>query len=224
MPALAPQPNILRVRLDFAAGSDSLITTTTHWVWSGTAPTAAMCTTAATDSTTAGIAQFPAVMDIDTLFLGTTVEDLTTSTGAFGSNATSTAGVRAGAILPASAAVLVNLGIARRYRGGKPRLYFPWGTGADLADAQSWAAGAVTNFTFAFQSWLNSLHGVVIAGTTIVAPCSISQYHGFTLVTNPITGRGRNVSTPRAVAIAPDVVTTFAVNPKVGSQRRRYQR
>ena len=127
-----------------------------------------------------------------------------------------------GAVLSGGTALLQNLQIARRYRGGKPRRYWPVMVAADLTTPQEWDITTLATMTTEWQtSYLDVLLGSSYSGTTLADEVNLSYYHGFTLVTNPITGRGKNVSTPRAVAIAPDVITGFVLNSKPASQRRR---
>jgi hypothetical protein len=49
---------------------------------------------------------------------------------------------------------------------------------------------------------------------------NVSYYNGFTVVTNPTTGRARNVPTLRGTPVV-DTVTGIVARVQVGSQRRR---
>jgi len=50
---------------------------------------------------------------------------------------------------------------------------------------------------------------------------NVSYYEGFKVVTDPRTGRSRNVSLVRPEGTAIDAITGFSSNPKLGSQRLR---
>lgn len=221
MPALPNYPNVLKLRTLFQVGADSGVSTTLHFTYSGTAPANAICDDIAGTWLGSAATNMAPAMETGNALLGATVTDLTTPTSGFGESLATTAGTRGSSPLPAGACVLVNQPFARRYRGGKSRTYWPFGEGGDLVTAQDWNPTAVVDFTDAIQLTLDSVLGVAFGGTTIVSLCSISYYHGFTPVTNPITGRTRDVPTVRSVAIAPDVISTFSINPKVASQRRR---
>jgi hypothetical protein len=224
VPALVPYPDVLKVHFTFDVGSDATVGTVLHFAYTGGPPSAVDATALAAFIGGAAGTFFPAVMDTETTLTEVGVTDLTSPTSAFGSAPFTAVGTRTGGILPASTCVLVNLPISRRYRGGKPRAYFPWGTATDLLTPQQWVAASVTNFTFALQSFLTAVVGHT-EGTTVVGDVvNISYYEGFTVVTNPITGRARNVAKPRTVAIAPDPVLDFTINTKPGNQRRRYLR
>ncbi len=55
----------------------------------------------------------------------------------------------------------------------------------------------------------------------LLGQVNVSYYEGFKVVTDPLTGRSRNVSQLRPEGPAVDRITSFSINPKLGSQRRR---
>jgi hypothetical protein len=117
-------------------------------------------------------------------------------------------------------AVLVNYLISRRYRGGKPRAYLPWGDAGQLTSRQSWSGTFVTAVDSAFSTFYAAVIGLSAGSTTITDHVNVSYYDGFTVVTDPVTHRARNVPTLRGTPIV-DVILSFAANPRPGSQRRR---
>lgn len=221
MPPLPDQPNILKIRMLWDVGDDLHVSTTFHFAYTGTPPTNATCDTIASDIYTPAVTYLVPLFDALTSLEGVTVQDLTSPTSGVGLHMAHTVGTRAGTVLPASTCVLVNLGIGRRYRGGKPRIYFPFGVAADLSAPQAWSPTAVGDFNSGIGDFFGAVAVISVAGCVMAGTQSISQYHGFTAVQNPITGRWRNVPKPRTVAIAPDPILSILVNPKPGSQRRR---
>jgi hypothetical protein len=221
MPALPDYPNVLKVRTLFEVGTDATVATTWHFAYTGTAPSNATCTTIAADILAGAVTHLLPAMSGSVNLLGVQVQDLTSATAGFGESLGTHSGTRSGSPLPGSTCVLINQPIDRRYRGGKPRTYWPFGSGADLTDPQAWASAAISDFIDAIQLYLDVILALVVSGTTISDWVSISYYSGFTAVLNPITGRTRDVPKVRSAAIAPDVINTFTVNPKPGSQRRR---
>ncbi|MBA0087123.1 MAG: hypothetical protein HRJ53_19235 [Acidobacteria bacterium Pan2503] len=122
--------------------------------------------------------------------------------------------------MTANDCALVNLHIARRYRGGKPRQYWPFGVITDLNNTKNWN----TSFQTAVNNAMIALNSAAIAmawtGGNIAAPVNVSYYHGFTVVTNPITGRARNVPKLKATPDV-DTITGQSCNQRVATQRRR---
>ena len=221
MPALPVHPGVLKIRTLFSVGADASVGTTVYFTYTGTAPTDATCVTLAGDIYAAAVTHLVPVLGDENYLTGVDVTDLSSPTSGFGTHAASTVGTRGGAPLPANAAVLLNMPIARRYRGGKPRGYWPLGVYSDLDSPQLWSSGALSDFNAALSGYFNEVVALSVSGCALQALVSISNYEGFVSSQNPITHRWKNIPTPRAVAIAPDVVLTFYVNTKVGSQRRR---
>jgi hypothetical protein len=223
VPPLPPQPGVLRIDMQFAASDDPLITQRNFFTYTGTPPTDATCVLLASDCAANGVTQYAGLMDSDHELLGATCRDLTSPSSGYGEYADVHAGTRGGAFLPAGVAALVNFGISRSYRGGKPRAYFPFGVGADLQNNSLWSSTFVTEVTDAVSTWVTDFVGVVIAGLTVQAHVNVSYYLGSTAVVTGVAPyeRARTKATPRPTAIAPDLITSIACNPKPGSQRRR---
>ena len=222
MPPLPAYANVLKVRLRWSVGADVSVSTTFHFAWSGTAPTDADCVTMATDIYGFAVTHLIPACGTETYLTGCDVTDLTSATAGYGEHLASTEGTQGGNVLPANACALVNFGILRRYRGGKPRVYLPFGTYSDVLTPQTWQPTSITSWETLLGEWFADINGVLSVGGCLVgSTVSISYYEGFTAVTNPITGRTRDVPKVRAVAIAPDVIAGLSINPKIASQRRR---
>jgi len=221
VPTLPVHPGVCRVRARFAAGANLDIATAVHFTYTGGPPSIADLIAMATTAYASAVTNLVPRLSVDRNLVGVDIQDLSSALGAYGEYLAVTAGSRGGGTLPASVCVLLNEVIARRYRGGKPRTYWPLGTETDLAGTADWKSASVIDFETGIGDWLTAVAGLTHGTTAFVAGCSISNYHGFTSVQNPVTGRWRNIPTPRAIAIPPDVWTTFAVNPIPGSQRRR---
>jgi len=114
-------------------------------------------------------------------------------------------GNRAGTPLPAQTAVLFNLRIARRYRGGKPRLYFPGGVAADMTDPQHWLSTFLTSCGNAMTAINNALQAFTSATINTPFLVNVSYYSGKSLRTAPVV----------------DAVSAITMNSIPGSQRRR---
>jgi hypothetical protein len=219
MPALPPVPGVLRIKLLWTVGEDTSVSTRLYFGYSGTAPSNTTCATIAS-SIFSSIATQHAIWVETYALTGVTVEDLSTTSGGFGEHIGSQAGTRAMAAF-GNVAVLINAAIPRRYRGGKPRVYVPWLGTADITDAQTWDS---TELAAAQTAW-NAVIADILAdgsgGTTITESVNVSFYSGFTSVLNPITGRTKDVPKVRTGTIPVDVISSWACNPKLGTQRRR---
>jgi hypothetical protein len=223
VPTLPDYPEVLKVRTLFTIGADSSVSTTLHFAYSGPAPTDGVCTALSDDILSFAIAQLPSVLSNQNTIDAVSVQDLTSPTAGYGETTGVTDGTETGAPLPAATCVLASAHIARRYRGGKPRNYWPLGTATDLLNPSAWESASVTAFDTQIAAYINSIVGHSESGTTIGAWVSISYYEGFTAVLNPITGRTRDIPKVRTAAIAPDTVLSMAISPRPATQRRRSQ-
>jgi hypothetical protein len=222
MPPLVPYPGCLKVEILETVLADLDVSTRLHFLYTGTAPSNATCATIAADILALANTNILSLMSAANDLRGVTVQDLTSATAGAGESLATTTGTRgAGPYLAAETAALMNVVISRRYRGGKPRAYWPFGIAADLTTPQAWSTTALSDFNVGLDALVFGISALSVSGTNLGAFVSLSYYHGFTAVTNPITGRTRDVPTPRTVALAPDLVTGFSVNAKPGSQRRR---
>lgn len=146
-------------------------------------------------------------------------EDITTYTGATGISGGSSAGSRTGTSLPFQCAAQANYSISRRYRGGRPKGFWPFGVTEDLADDGHFNTAFLTDMASNLDAFFSEVTAFTAGGFLLTGQVNLSLYNGFT-VTTPPDGRTRTVSKYRDTAVV-DPVT--AVNPvaRIGSQRRR---
>src|ERR1700688_1026401 len=136
---LPPVAKCVRCSLIHNNGSDFDIVTRFFIQYAGTAPTNTQLNTFAASVGTAWGTDLKA-LNGTTVALDTVIcEDLTTTSAAVGEAGGNVAGTRGGNVLPAATAFVTSYTISRRYRGGHPRGYWPFGVQADLATAQTWA-------------------------------------------------------------------------------------
>lgn len=221
MPALPAYPNVLKVRTLWLVGADSDIGTTLHFKYSGTAPSDAVCTSIATDIYGEAVSALAPLLNTANNLTGVQVQDLSSSTAGFGEHLTGSDGSRSGEPLPAQTCLLYSSAIARRYRGGKPRTYWPFGSASDVLNPSAWQSAFVSAAQSGLDAYVAFIAALSVSGTILGAQVSISYYEGFTPVTNPVTGRTRDVPTVRSSAIAPDVVLSNIARATPATQRRR---
>ena len=221
MPPLPAVPQTLQARMFWTMAGKLEQGIRLFLGFSGTSPTPTILNNLATlFLAQAVVAGFAGLTHSTNVLTGAHLVDLTSSTGAEGGVETSIAGTRTGGALPVDAAFVTSYEIARRYRGGHPRTAWPFGVDSDLTTPQAWKPASVTTFETAVRGFLAGVVGLTNGGTTISSHVSVSQYHGFTPVTSPTTGRVRNVPNPRTPPLI-QPVTAILGRDYVGSQRRR---
>jgi len=149
------------------------------------------------------------------------ITDLTTPSSGQGTHSGATPGTRVGSFLPAGCATLLNFAIARRYRGGKPRLYLPYGTASDLTTSSAWSTGYQAGITASWTTWQSDTLAAAPSGTTITSQVNVSYYEGFTNEAYGTPTKYRRVPTLRVGGPLIDSITGYSTNGRPASQRRR---
>jgi len=151
------------------------------------------------------------------------VSDLSSSTAPIGAWTGSIAGTSAGTNGSPDVALIIKNLIPSKYRGGHSRTYIPGYplSNTTVSDSNIWtaatAATTVTDWT-AFITAITGGNGPT--GYSGLAQAVPHYYKGFTVVTNPLTGRARNVPKLQTVPTF-DLVSSRVANIILGSQRRR---
>lgn len=219
MPPLQPVPDVLKAQLQWSDSADLDVYNNLFFRFSGGSPSVADAVAIATSLFTAAT-NFQPVCQTSVALTGVTVTDLSSSSAAQGThNAVATGELSAGP-LAGGTALVIGYAIARRYRGGKPRNYFPFGATTSLNTRQQWSTEFVTQCQNVWNSFITAAIGTVGGSTTISAHVNVSYYEGSKVVISPTTGRARNVPIPRAVPQV-DTIGGFTVRTIPGSQRRR---
>lgn len=146
-------------------------------------------------------------MSVDNEITSIKGTDLTTDTGAVASHTLSTFGVRTGDFVPANVCMVASMEILRRYRGGHPRKYLPWGTAGTYAtgSTKDWDSGFVTDCQAKLDGLLTGFGAITHGGTTWNSAVNVSYYTG---------GAVRGVAQV-------DVIQGGIIRPRICSQRRR---
>jgi len=151
-----------------------------------------------------------AEMSADNEVTGHEAIDLSSDTGATASVVDSTFGVRAGDFMPAGVALVMSHEISRRYRGGHPRSYLPWGTAGTMASGSTkdWDPAFLADCQTKFDTFASAISGHLILPT-----------HFDSLVNVSYTSGGARRVTPVV-----DGITSHIARPRISSQRRRLGR
>jgi hypothetical protein len=208
MPTLPPVPSVLRSRLFWDVGGSLNATSHVYWhTTSGSVSTAdltALASTIATDYDTNLGPDSPNT----TILRQVEVEDLGHSTTIPGVWAGSKPGSYPTAGQSAEVATLINFVIARRYRGGKPRIYLPIGVSAQLANPRQWQSTFKSAVTAHWFNFITAVQSHAPAGASIDKQVSVSYHSGHALRPTPVI----------------DDVLSASANLIPASQRRRMGR
>ncbi len=218
MPPLPAVPNVIKASLEWSISSDVNAQTGLFFEYSGSPPNNAACSAFAGD-VYAAFAANNGDWDHDTSLIGCEVIDLSSVSGGVGIHSGSVPGSLSSPI-SGSSSVLANYLIARRYRGGRPRSYFPFGDASVVGNRQTWEATFITGVTSHLAGAFAAVIGSTSGGTTINNHVNVSYYDGFTVVTSPTTGRARNVPRLRTTPLV-DTIVGFNVSTSIANQRRR---
>jgi hypothetical protein len=147
--------------------------------------------------------------------------DLTSTTAPQVVQAAAQTGGSADPPLPAGTAMVVSKHIARRYRGGHPRLYTPGHAQTELHDPRTWTAGALTGTKTVYDAMIASIISGAPMALGTVTHVNVSYYSGFTNHTYP-SGRVKPIPNLRVTPVVDAIIAT-TVNPIVANQRRRQE-
>jgi hypothetical protein len=149
------------------------------------------------------------------------VLDLSTTSGSSGITAASHAGTNTGSVLSANTAVNCEYDIARRYRGGKPRMYLPGPVQESLQTPSKWLDVFVGDVNTGVSAFFTALEALSIGSMGTLDHVNISFYHGVYTTTPPWRGPGFKYPPKyRDVALV-DPVEGYSCKSEVSSQRRR---
>jgi len=218
---VVPLPDVpcVRCRLVYIPESGQEAGSRFYLSYSGSAPTGGNCSTLATEIKDSWVTRLaPLVADLWQL-IEVDVLDIATNTGFSGSWTGSVTGTRGSPSNPQQLATNVEFGIARRYRGGKPRMFFPPGLIADTETNATWTSGYIAAVNTGFGEFFSDLTALSIGAMGTLNHVNLSYYKGFTNIANS-SGRERAVPTYRATALH-DPVESYNGKVVMGSQRRR---
>ena len=216
-----PLPDVpcVRARFIWNEGAEGEGAIRLYFSYSGSAPTGPNCITLATDMAAAWATHVSPFLPANVTLNEVDVLDIATLSGLSGVWTGADVGGNSGPYNPWQCAMNIEFGIARRYRGGKPRCYLPPATEAGLADPSHWSAGTIASADAGFAAFIAEIAALSVGAVGTLTHVNLSYYKGFTNIANS-SGRERAVPTYRAVATH-DVITSYSLKPLVSSQRRR---
>lgn len=216
-----PLVQAVRCKLDYTQSDSDLGGSRFYLSYSGSAPSPANCVTLAGDIGSAWASHLAALISTDYNLTEVDVLDLASHTGASGVDTTVHNSSGGTPILPANCAQNVEFLIARRYRGGKPRMYLPPAPQSELLDPGHWLNAWLSTVNTAVTAFFAQLEALSIGSMGTLTHVNISFYQGKNTSTPP--WRGPGFKYPPAYRATPllDTVNGYACKSVVGSQRRR---
>jgi hypothetical protein len=214
-----PASPCVRVKLDYTNADGTLAGSRFYLSYAGSAPSATTCGTLATDIATAWNTDLAQIVNTGDSLTNVDVEDIATTLGLHGSAAVSHAGTYSGSGMAAQCANNVEFDIARRYRGGKPRMFLPAPSTSALNNVSTWDSTFITLSNTQMLAFFTAVEALSIGSLGALQHVNLSFYEGFTNVTNS-SGRTRAAPKYRSTALV-DTVTGYATKAVIGSQRRR---
>lgn len=220
MPPLPDVDKVCKVVLHYSISSDVVNQTRLYFRYSGTAGTVAQMSAWADQIATVFIPQCALLMHPQVGLTAVDTVDLSTTSSPAGHTDVAIPGTRTGGPLPGGTAFLVNYLLARRYRGGKPRSYLPFGTDTDVQSAQKWTAAFLSTAGGDWQTFLARVTSEGIPSSfSSVVHCNVSYYEGWEPAE---TTSGRPFAKPKLRPTPRvDDITGQLADPSFGSQRRR---
>jgi len=204
MPARPPVPGVIRVELLWTQ-SGSPCANIFHVAYTGGPPVA-------TDlSSLAGAIQYAVFANIGSALPASTIStecictDIATDSGEVGSVSPADPGTNATAAISAGSAFLTDWQIARRYRGGKPRTYWPAPAIGELLSA--------TQFT-------DTCVGLVNEACTALSAAAAGGSHGSFTAVGLVCVSYVDGGSPRVDPLV-EPVLSFVNGSVIRSQRRR---
>jgi hypothetical protein len=205
MAPLPPAANVIKYTQSWILQGNLRAESILHFLYAGGPPATADCQAIAAAIQASAVTNFKGRMGSNNKVGLGTVLDIASNTGAQGQGGITTSGTLATLSNPASTCVVVNHQIARRYRGGKPRTYCPFGTANELNSEGTWTAAFTGNVSTSFSTFLTTALAASSGGVTLTHFVNVSYFHAGAL---------------RGTPVVDNIVASLARQP-IGTQRRR---
>lgn len=213
-------PGVLNFKWKHTLGGDLDVLNGFYMTYTGTPPSNAQLVALGAVQATEWGTEFAPLTDNDTELTSVEITDLSSSTSAQGTADVGVTGTRTGSYLPASTCVLLNFTVARRYRGGKPKVFLPVGVQADLNTAQSWENTFVASCVTAWNAVIAATIAAPWTGGVIVGQSNVSYYSGSTVELYGTPQRARNIPTYRPAPLV-NAISGVSGSVVISTQRRR---
>lgn len=205
MPPLPPASNVMKYTQSWILENNLKAESIMYFQYAGGTPSTSDCQAFASDIQASAVTNFKTHMSNQSQVGLGTVLDIGSTSGHEGQGGTSTAGTLSTLYNPASTCIVVNHQIARRYRGGKPRTYAPFGTANELQTQGTWTPTFVGQISTAWSNFITTALAATSSGITLSAYVNVSYYHAGALRSTPVV----------------DPIVLSLGRQRIGTQRRR---
>jgi hypothetical protein len=221
--ATVPLPDVpcVRARLDYTQTDGFTSGNRIYFSYTGGAPTGAVCTSLADTITGEWAAHIASLVHEDWSLTEVDVLDIASDSGLSGQSTTPEAGTQGGTPLPAQVASNIEFNIARRYRGGKPRLFLPPPADTEVGTPSSFLDSFVTAVNAGFAAFIAACLGFSEGGTTLANHVNLSYYKGVDTTSPPWRGPGFKYPPKYRDTALSDIVSGYSMKSRMGSQKRR---
>lgn len=220
MAAFIPAAKTVRIQWLFTNADGTSASTRAFFNYTGAAPIAADLIVLATGAYDAAVTEWGPLLHETWTLAECIAVDLSSDLGPEGVYGATTVGSLAGGKLPASAAALLSMHTARRYRGGHSRLYTPLGDDTKLQTDTAWTDAFVSACQDAWTTIQASVYFNIWAAGGDFTQVMASFYSGFTNVPYGTPTKYRRVPTGRATAALYPVLN-YTAQKNIATQRRR---
>lgn len=207
--------------MHFNAGASSKAMSTLHFSYGGTAPASSDLAVIAGGFETAFSSHLASLMAANNELKQVVLQDLGSSSPGVGISSTPVVGTRSGPDIPAGSAVLIGFEIKRKFRGGKPRVYLPFGVANDIVGAGGWDSTFVNSVTSSWSAFITAVLALTSGPTSLTAQVNVSYYRGYSSPVTLPSGRVKQHAAINPAGPIVDAILGFGVASQVGSQRRR---
>jgi hypothetical protein len=220
MVAHLPVPGVMRITFAglFSSGSDW--STALDFAWSrtgGGAPTGGEVNGVAQDSYEAWTANMSGNLPSDSSIEQCTATPLDSEAYPVGVWTQSTAGTIPDFTTPAGLCVVVSKTVVNRWRGGRPKNYFPGAPASWLQDPSNWHTDNLATYMTGVKNMMDAMSSIETGSLALGTPVAISYVETVIDPGPPPTATHGVVRVPPLVM----VVTDLNGRQRVGSQRRR---
>lgn len=223
MPGLPATPSgVIAVDHRFTIGADTNVNTKLHFRYTGGPPAQTDLNALATSVGTSFSSHLATWFAPGVVLNEVWIADLANPANPIGIASPNVAGtLTTQTQLPASICVVAAYHIARRYRGGHPRGYWPAFGNANQQGLGTWQTASINSFVTALQAHIAAISALTQT-IAVGAQCSVSYYSGSTPETTA-SGKTKYKATPRATPLI-DTVSAVSASTRMGSQRRRLKK
>lgn len=221
MPALPSVANVIRSGFRFGQpAGEALGKVALHFAFTGGPPSPANLVSIANDFMAATSTHLAPLMASEISWQDVTNTDLTSPTSAVGISTHATVpGTRGSGDNPSPLCVYTNYDLSRRYRGGHPKSFWPFGVASDQGSFNDWSSSLITAVDAAVPAFIAECLASTHGGVALTDWVMVSYFHGATPFTEP-SGRVRMINTLRATPLVDSLTYGFAQSV-YGVQRRR---